>query len=127
MLPPLVTDIDIADFVIEFLREQGVDVVDGREENWDEHEDRDILRKAHEMNRFVLTHDSDFGTLAVYGGQPVTGIIHLRPGQGDLPPEKVIADLKDLLNAKTDWTPPLIVVCQSGKPPRLRRLTAIDV
>jgi predicted nuclease of predicted toxin-antitoxin system len=127
MLPPLVADINIAVSVIQFLRAQGVDVVAGREESWNRYEDRDILRKAHEMNRFVLTHDSDFSTLAVLENQSITGIIHLRPGSGNLPREKVIADLQVLLNAKIDWTPPLIVVCQSGKPPRLRRLTAIEV
>ncbi len=127
MLPPLVVDMNISDFIIEFLREQGIDVMTAREENWHRYEDRDILRKAHEMNRFVLTHDSDFSTLAVLENQSITGIIHLRPGSGNLPREKVIADLQVLLNAKIDWTPPLIVVCQSGKPPRLRRLTAIEV
>ena len=123
MLPPLVADMNIAVAIIQFLREQGVDVVAGREENWHRYEDRVILRKAHEMNRFVLTHDSDFGELAVSENQPITGIIHLRPGPGNLPIEEVIADLKNLLNTEIDWTPPLIVVCRSGKPPRFRRLT----
>lgn len=74
MLPPLVADINIAVSVIQFLRAQGVDVVAGREEAWYGHEDRDLLREAHSMNRFVLTHDSDFGTLAVHEGQTITGI-----------------------------------------------------
>ena len=125
MLPPLVADIDIAVSVIQFLRAQGVDVVAGREESWNRYEDRDILREAHAMNRFVLTHDSDFGTLAVHEGQTITGIIHLRPG--NRPSSEVIADLQVLLNTEIDWTPPLIVVCESGKPPRLRRLGAISV
>ena len=123
MLPPLVADMNIGVAIIQFLRAQGIDVVSAFEENWHQYEDRDILRKAHEMNRFVLTHDSDFGTLAVSEEQRITGIIHLRPGPGNLPVKKVIADLQDLLNTEIDWTPPLIVVCRSGKPPRLRRLT----
>ena len=123
MLPPLVADINIAVSVIQFLRAQGVDVVAGREEGCYRHEDRDILREARAMNRFVLTHDSDFGTLAVHEGQAITGIIHLR--SGNRPSAEVIADLQALLNAEIDWTPPLIVVCESGKSPRLRRLTAI--
>ena len=73
----------------------------------------------------MLTHDSDFGTLAVHEGQTITGIIHLRPG--NRPSAEVIADLQVLLNTEIDWTPPLIVVCESGKPPRLRRLAAIGV
>ena len=125
MLPPLVADIDIAVSVIQFLRAQGVDVVAGREEGWNRYEDRDILREAYAMNRFVLTHDSDFGTLAVHEGQTITGIIHLRPGNRSS--SEVIADLQVLLNTGIDWTPPLIVVCESGKPPRLRRLGAIGI
>ena len=125
MLPPLVADINIAVSVIQFLRAQGVDVVAGREESWNRYEDRDILREARARNRFVLTHDSDFGMLAVHEGQTITGIIHLRPGNRSS--AEVIADLQVLLNTEIDWTPPLIVVCESGKPPRLRRLAAIDV
>ena len=125
MLPPLVADINIAVSVIQFLRAQGVDVVAGREESWNRYEDRDILREARARNRFVLTHDSDFGMLAVHEGQTITGIIHLRPGNRSS--AEVIADLQVLLNTEIDWTPPLIVVCESGKPPRLRRLAAIGV
>lgn len=121
MLPPLVADMNISDVVIEFLREQGVDVVAGREENWHRYQDHVILRKAHEMNRFVLTHDSHFGNLAIPESQPITGIIYLRSGHCSS--EEVIADLQALLNTEIDWTPPLIVVCRSGKLPRLRRLT----
>ena len=125
MLPPLVADINITVSVIQFLRAQGVDVVAGREESWNRYEDRDILREARTRNRFVLTHDSDFGMLAVHEGQTITGIIHLRPGNRSS--AEVIADLQVLLNTEIDWTPPLIVVCESGKPPRLRRLAAIGV
>ena len=124
MLPPLVADINIAVPVVEFLRAQGVDVVSAREEGWHRYEDRDLLSQAHSMNRFVLTHDTDFGRLAVHRGQPITGILHLRPG--NRPPAAVIADLQDLLNTEIDWTPPRIVVYQSGRI-RLRHPTAIDV
>ena len=39
MLPPLVADLDIAVTVIRFLRDEGVDVVSVREENWYNYED----------------------------------------------------------------------------------------
>ena len=84
-----------------------------------------LMRESHAMNRFVLTHDSDFGTLAVHKGQTITGIIHLRPGNHSS--AEVIADLQILLNMEIDWTPPLIVVYESGKPPRLRRLATIGI
>ena len=118
MLPPIVADLDIAVAVIRFLRDEGVDVVSVREENWYNYEDRDILREAHEMNRFVFTHDSDFSELAVHQGQIITGIIHLR--SGSCPSAEVMADLEILLNAEIDWTRRQIVVCEPDKPPRIR-------
>ena len=119
MLPPLVADVNIASRVVQFLRSQGVDIVCACEEGWGSYEDEDILATAHAMNRFVLTHDSDFGTLVVHQKQPITGIIHLRPG-GRTSAE-VIDDLQELLKMQVDWTPPLIAVYRSGRL-RIRRL-----
>ena len=120
MLPSLVADVNIAPTVIQFLRECGVDVVSAREEGWSRYEDRDILREAYEMDRFVLTHDSDYGELAVFQNQAILGIIYLRPG--GRPPVEVIADLQNLLNAEIDWTQRQIIVCEPDKPPRIRSL-----
>ena len=119
MFPPLVSDVNIASQVVQFLRLQGVDVISACEEGWGSYEDEDILEVAHAMSRFVLTHDSDFGTLVVHQKHPSTGIIHLRPG-GRAAAE-VIADLQDLLIRQVNWTPPLIAVYQSGHL-RIRRL-----
>lgn len=65
MLPPFLVDMNIADPVVGFLRASGVDVVSAREQGWGNLTDSEILSWAHAMSRFVLTHDSDFGTLAV--------------------------------------------------------------
>ena len=120
MLPPLVADMDIAVTVIRFLRDEGVDVVSAREENWYNYEDRDILREAHEMNRFVLTHDSDYGELVIHQGETTRGIIYIRAGSRQS--EEVIAGLQNLLNAEIDWTQRQIIVCEPDKPPRIRSL-----
>lgn len=119
MLPPLVADVNIASEVVQFLRSQGVDVVSACEEDWGSYEDEDILAAAHTMSRFVLTHDSDFGTLVVHQKHPSLGIIYLRPG--GRPAVEVIVDLRDPLKAQVDWTPPLLAVYQSGHL-RIRRL-----
>jgi len=119
VLPALVADMDIAVPVVRFLRDRGVDVVSAREEGWGGLSDSQILSRAHAMGRFVLTHDSDFGMLAVHRGESVTGILYLRPG--GRPPDQVIEDLKVLLVADVDWTPPLIAVYRGGRL-RLRRL-----
>ena len=108
MLPALVADANIAFSVVRFLRSQGVDVKYTREQGWQHYEDNDILANAHTMNRFILTHDSDFGRLVIERNQPITGIILLRPGAR--PSSEVISDLQELLEMEVDWTPPLIAV-----------------
>ena len=80
MLPDLVADMNIASSVVQFLREEGVDVIYADEQGWHNLTDTEILNRAHAMNRFVLTHDSDFGTLVIRNGVAITGIIYLRPG-----------------------------------------------
>jgi predicted nuclease of predicted toxin-antitoxin system len=119
MLPPLVADMDIAAPVVHFLREQGVDILSAREEGWGSLTDSEILAQAYAMARFVLTHDADFGTLAVHRGEAITGILYLRPGRR--PPAEVMADVQALMAAEIDWTPPVIAVYRAGRL-RLRQL-----
>lgn len=120
MLPLLVADMDIAAPVVHFLRDQGVDIVSAREEGWGGLTDSQILARAHAMGRFVLTHDSDFGTLAVHRGESITGILYLRPG--GRPPSEVIVDVQALMEAEIDWMPPVIAVYRRGRL-RLRELS----
>ena len=120
MLPSLVADMNIAVPVIAILRARGVDVVSAREEDWGDLTDSEILARAHGLSRFVLTHDSDFGTLAVHRGEPIRGILYLRPG--GRPPAEVIVDIEALLDAEIDWTPPVLAVYRAGRL-RLRRLS----
>lgn len=80
MLPLLIADMNIAVPVVEFLRDNRVDILSVREEGWGTLTDSEIMAKAYAMQRFILTHDSDFGMLATHRGEPFTGIIYLRPG-----------------------------------------------
>ena len=124
MLPALVADMNIAGSVVQFLRDSRVDVIYADEQGWHNLTDTEILSRAHLMNRFVLTHDSDFGQLAIHHGQPITGVLYLRPG--DRPSVQVIADLQDLLDTDVDWIPPLVAVYQAGRL-RLHRPRTITV
>ncbi len=113
MLPPLLADANVAAPVIAFLRSEGVDVVSIREQGRTAWPDVQILAEAFHGRRFVLTHDRDFGQLAVERGEPLHGILYLRPG--DDPPEVVIRDLRPLLARPFDWRPPLLAVYHKGR------------
>jgi predicted nuclease of predicted toxin-antitoxin system len=68
--------------------------------------------------RVVLTHDADFGRLAIADGRPCHGILFLRPGDGT--PEQVIRSLEPLLRRRVDWSPPVVAVYRAGRL-RIRR------
>jgi predicted nuclease of predicted toxin-antitoxin system len=112
-LPPLLADVNIAVQVVAFLRAQGVDVASVYERGLAHLDDEGILDIGKTEGRFVLTHDSDFGKLAITRHRPIHGVLYLRPG--DDPPGVVISGLSDLLAAKIDWTPPLIAVLGHGR------------
>ena len=74
----ILTDENISPRVIDFLKDQGIDVLDTKEQKWYGKEDEELLEIAYQEQRFVLTHDSDFGTLAINEGKRNYGIIYLR-------------------------------------------------
>lgn len=74
----VLADENIASKVVTSLRKLGIDVKDVKEERWYGKTDSDLLESAFHESRFVLTHDSDFGTLAINEGKPCFGIFYLR-------------------------------------------------
>jgi predicted nuclease of predicted toxin-antitoxin system len=113
LLPPLLADANVAVEVVAFLRAAGVDVATVAEEGLTGRIDDEILAASVRMDRFVLTHDADFGRLAIAEGSPYRGILYLRPG--DDPPEVVIAGLKALVARETEWRMPMIAVYRAGR------------
>ena len=75
----LLADENVHPDVIVFLREAGLNVDSISEQGKFGLPDTNVLPQATESNRVVLTHDSDFGGMAVFGAK-FTGIIYLRPG-----------------------------------------------
>ncbi|MCF6150366.1 MAG: DUF5615 family PIN-like protein [Candidatus Kuenenia sp.] len=73
----IITDENISPRVVTFLRAEGIDVKDTKEQNWHDKEDEETLEIAYKEQRFVLTHDSDFGTLAINEGKQNYGSIYL--------------------------------------------------
>ena len=60
--------------------------------------------------RVIVTHDSDFGTLAIFQEEPVIGIVYLRPGHID--PQFTVSTLVTLSDADPDLEPPFVVVAR---------------
>ena len=85
--------------------------------------DEEILARAHTDGRIVISHDRDFGALAVVAGKPFTGILYLRPAESQ--PEDTIARLNRFLNKDLPFKPPFIAVLQGTKI-RVRNLEDMD-
>jgi predicted nuclease of predicted toxin-antitoxin system len=107
---PLLADENIHRDVVEALRAQSKDVVSVHDEKLTGQPDVAILRRARELGRVVLTHDSDFGQLAAQMGEPIVGIIYLRPGH--ISPAFVLQTIAAVESRADDVEPPFILVAE---------------
>lgn len=123
-LHPVVTDENIHPRVVSYLRDLGFDVVDVKEQGWLGMADEEILSRAHQDGRVLITHDRDFGTLAIAAGKPLTGILYLRPA--DIRAENTIARLARFLASELPIKSPFIVVLR-GTRIRIRNLDTADL
>lgn len=114
------TDENIDPEVVQWLVDAGFDVLDVCRAGLQGSSDAELLRLAVAETRVIVTHDADFGTLATHQGEPVVGIVYLRPGHAA--PEFTVGTLTSLLAADPDVTPPFIVVAR-----RTRERVAIRI
>ncbi len=80
LLARVLTDENIHPQIIEWLRARGSDVVTAHDAGLNGKPDTVILEAALATSRTVLTHDRDFGQLAILNRQKCTSIVYLRPG-----------------------------------------------
>ena len=106
----LVADENIAPELVAALRERRIDVCTLRELGLSGAEDVEILSWAHPANRVVLTHDADFGLLAVRREVPFIGVIFLRPGH--IKTSFSLEALDTLRSAAVDVDPPFLIVVE---------------
>ena len=106
---PILADENIHPEVVEFLRNAGMDVDSIAEQEKFGLSDAEVLQHATQSNRVVLTHDSDFGGLALMGAKFV-GIIYLRPGH--VRADFTIKTLEAIRDNAPDMTPPFILVAE---------------
>ncbi len=107
----ILTDENISPRVVTFLRQQGLDILDAKEEGWQGKEDKYLLEQAYLDKRFVLTHDSDFGTLTIYQGQKSHGIIYLRLRNVKF--HNVVRVFEELLQLEREFSAGSLIVVDS--------------
>jgi len=106
---PLLADENVNPEVVEFLRKAGLDVESIAERGKFGISDTQVLQQATEAGRVVLTHESDFGGLALLGAKFI-GIIYLRPGH--IKADFTIKTLQAIRDHAPDVTSPFILVAE---------------
>jgi len=106
----LLTDENIHPQVVQFLRQRSCDIEDVVTLGLVQAADDLILKEALKDNRVVLTHDRDFGRLAILLKQPICGIVYLRPGHID--PKFTIGTLGAIDACDFDLSPSFILVAR---------------
>jgi predicted nuclease of predicted toxin-antitoxin system len=105
-----ITDENVHPDVVGALRRNGCDVLDVKESGFVGASDLVILRIAREENRIVLTHDSDFGRLAIANSEPILGIVYLRPGH--ISPAFTLETLEVVFREVDEVASPFILVAE---------------
>jgi predicted nuclease of predicted toxin-antitoxin system len=101
----MLVDENISSKVTAFIRQNKIDVLDTKEQNWYGTEDKELLEIVFQQQRFILTHDSDsdsdsdFGTLSINEGKRYYGIIYLR--LKNVNPRHIIKVCDNLLRLNT--------------------------
>lgn len=106
-------DENIHPLVVQHLRGKGLTVTTVADVGLAGRSDAELLRFSVAERQIVLTHDSDFGMLAVMAGEPIWGIIYLRPGHID--PEFTISSLTAVFQQVETLDPPFIIISEHKK------------
>lgn len=77
-----ITDVSIPTAIVELLRGSGHDVLRVRDLQMDRADDADIMARARDEGRIVVTHDIDFGDLLAASGDRLPSVIVLRVHAG---------------------------------------------
>lgn len=109
----LLTDENISPKVVEFLRQSEFDILDTKEKKWFGTSDEDLLNIAYQEQRFILTHDADFGTLAINEGKSTYGILYLRLKNPK--PSNIIRVCKQVFQLTLDVFPGSILVIEETR------------
>ena len=107
---PLLTDENIAPEVVAGLRTRGCDVRTATQESLIGRPDKDLLERASDQGRVVVTHDLGFGRSAISAGATLVGIVYLRPGH--ISSAFVLGVIDALRTSIVEVEPPFIAVAE---------------
>jgi predicted nuclease of predicted toxin-antitoxin system len=93
-------DHDVYAVTVEWLREQGHDVVTAKDLGLQQAADEELLAKAKALDRLFLSRDKDFGALVFLYAAASPGVIFLRVTPTIV--EVVHSELYRLLNERTE-------------------------
>ena len=102
------TDENIDQEVVKFLRDRGFNVLDIKEQGLFMLSDHSILEMAWQQTRVVVSQDSDFGTLIFRDAVEVRGVIYLRPGHES--PKVHLQTMEAILSADVDLSVAFMLV-----------------
>ncbi|MCD5408684.1 DUF5615 family PIN-like protein [Candidatus Bipolaricaulota bacterium] len=88
-------DMGISPGTVDWLRGRGHDAVHLHERGWDRLPDPEVLEKARDEGRVLLTHDLDFGQLLALSGAASPSVIVFR--LADMRPDSVNRHLDQVL------------------------------
>jgi predicted nuclease of predicted toxin-antitoxin system len=107
---PLLSDENLDPDVVAHLRQAGFDVLDVVEAGLRGSIDVDLLRLATPQGRVIVSHDTDFGKLAILQNEPLIGLMFLRPGHID--PQFTVATIQAVLSLDPEVSTPFILVAK---------------
>ena len=113
------TDENVSPRLVIFLREKGHNVLDVKEKEWHGKDDAFLLRKAAKTRRFIISHDRDFGKLAINQRQHCYGVIYLR--LRDQRSANVVRVIQEFLDRDLDIRAGTLVVIRESQA-RIRRV-----
>ena len=106
-------DENIHPLVLEYFQTQGFSITSVKDVGLAGAVDSEILRRSVREQRVVITHDGDFGMLAILAGEPAFGILYLRPGHID--PNHTIGTVREVMDLNQELAPPFILVAERRK------------
>lgn len=109
----ILTDENVSPKVVAFLRNSGIDVLDTKEQGWFGKKDDELLEIAYQDNRWIFTHDTDFGSLAIHEGKRYVGIILLRVR--NMNSQSIVSVCNQLLDHDIDFLHGTLVVVEETR------------